>query len=239
MKIVADLHTHTIASTHAYSTISENTLCAKEQGLKAIAMTDHAPKMQDAPHIWHFDAMVILPRYINDVMVIRGAEANCMDINGTIDLPRYTLDRLEWIVASLHGPCIKPGTIEENTQTYINLANNKEVDVIGHATTAEYKWDFEVGIKEIAKTGTFMELNENSINGSFAYENAKIMLDVCKKYGVGICIDTDSHFCQKIGKIPNSTRLLSEIDFPQELIINADWDRLKSHIISKRPDALQ
>lgn len=239
MKIVADLHTHTVASTHAYSTILENSVCAKEQGLTALAMTDHAPTMLDAPHVWHFDAMVLLPRYLNDVMIIRGAEANCIDINGTIDLSPYTLSKLEWIVGSLHGPCITPGTVEENTQTYINLAKNPAVDVIGHATTAEYKWDFEEGLRAIRDTGTFMELNENSINGQYAYEHAKKMLDICRRYEIGICIDTDSHFCQKIGKIPNSTRLLEEISFPSELVVNADWEKLKGHILSKHPDALK
>ena len=32
-KLIADLHSHTLASTHAYSTIYENTLTAREKGL--------------------------------------------------------------------------------------------------------------------------------------------------------------------------------------------------------------
>ena len=60
MKIQADLHTHTIASTHAYSTISENCIWAEKYGLKAVAMTDHAMKMPDSPHVWHFENLKAL-----------------------------------------------------------------------------------------------------------------------------------------------------------------------------------
>lgn len=43
MDIVVDSHTHTIASGHAYSTILENALAAKNKGLKLLCTTDHAP----------------------------------------------------------------------------------------------------------------------------------------------------------------------------------------------------
>ena len=39
--IYADLHTHSIFSKHAYSTIKENIEIAKERKLKYIAITDH------------------------------------------------------------------------------------------------------------------------------------------------------------------------------------------------------
>ena len=47
MKILADTHTHTIASGHAYSTVDENARWAAEQGLRLLALTDHAPAMQN------------------------------------------------------------------------------------------------------------------------------------------------------------------------------------------------
>ena len=45
MRILMDLHTHTVASGHAYSTIMENAKAAAEKGLEGIAMTYHAPAM--------------------------------------------------------------------------------------------------------------------------------------------------------------------------------------------------
>ena len=47
MKILLDTHTHTLASTHAYSTVLEMAKKASEEGLEAIAITDHAPGIPD------------------------------------------------------------------------------------------------------------------------------------------------------------------------------------------------
>lgn len=48
-----DLHMHTFASTHAYSTLSDYIAEAKRKGIKLFAITDHGPDMEDAPHHWH------------------------------------------------------------------------------------------------------------------------------------------------------------------------------------------
>lgn len=60
-RVVADLHCHTVASTHAYSTVTELARAAAEQRLLAIACTDHGPGAPDAPHLWHFGNMDVLP----------------------------------------------------------------------------------------------------------------------------------------------------------------------------------
>ena len=49
-----DLHMHTVASTHAYSTLSDYIAEARRKGIKLFAITDHGPDMADAPHPWHF-----------------------------------------------------------------------------------------------------------------------------------------------------------------------------------------
>lgn len=46
MNIIADTHCHTLASTHAYSTLSEMVHAAAVKGLYAIAITDHGVAMQ-------------------------------------------------------------------------------------------------------------------------------------------------------------------------------------------------
>lgn len=56
-----DLHMHTVASTHAYSTLHDYIAEAKRKGIKLFAITDHGPDMADAPHYWHFVNMRIWP----------------------------------------------------------------------------------------------------------------------------------------------------------------------------------
>jgi len=53
MELLVDLCTYTVSSGHTYSTITENTLVASRRGLKLLGMTDHAPSMPGAPHLYH------------------------------------------------------------------------------------------------------------------------------------------------------------------------------------------
>jgi putative hydrolase len=54
MKPLFDLHTHTIASGHAYSSLKENIEAAAERGLTALGISDHAPAMPGTCHSFHF-----------------------------------------------------------------------------------------------------------------------------------------------------------------------------------------
>lgn len=43
MKIELDVHTHTIASGHAFSTLQEMAQAAADKGLKVLGITEHSP----------------------------------------------------------------------------------------------------------------------------------------------------------------------------------------------------
>lgn len=45
MKTLLDVHTHTIASGHAFSSLQEMTLTAKEKGLDILGITEHGPNI--------------------------------------------------------------------------------------------------------------------------------------------------------------------------------------------------
>ena len=74
MQIIADTHTHTIASTHAFSTAQEMIKSASEKGLYAIALTDHGYNMPGAPKNgeWFFDCLGAIPAYMYGVRVLKG-----------------------------------------------------------------------------------------------------------------------------------------------------------------------
>jgi putative hydrolase len=61
MKLEADLHIHTTASGHGYSTVKEIVEAAAEKELRLIAITDHGLNMPGAPHWYHFTNMISLP----------------------------------------------------------------------------------------------------------------------------------------------------------------------------------
>ncbi len=61
MDILVDLHTHTVNSGHAYSTLTENVTAAVAHGLKAIGITDHGPALPGGAHDYHFWNLRVLP----------------------------------------------------------------------------------------------------------------------------------------------------------------------------------
>ena len=79
------LHTHTLVSGHAYSTIKENVEAAKLAGLKYIGLSEHAPNMPASPHAYYFQNVHVIPRNWR-VRVIQGIEANILDYDGNIDV---------------------------------------------------------------------------------------------------------------------------------------------------------
>lgn len=95
-----DLHMHTVASTHAYSTLHDYIAEAKRKGIKLFAITDHGPDMADAPHYWHFVNMRIWPRLVDGVGILRGIESNIKNIEGEIDCSGPMLTSLDLIIAA-------------------------------------------------------------------------------------------------------------------------------------------
>lgn len=237
MKIIGDMHTHTLASTHAYSTITENCRSAAQRGIKVVAMTDHWGEMPDSPHIWHFDNLRILPRKICGVTVLKGVETNIIDNEGRFDMPRKTLEKLEWVVASMHRQVYQPTTAENHTRAYIKAAQDPIVDVIGHCTTDMFPIDFGRCVKAFKEYGKLVEINESSIlykKGSF--ENSYEVLRLCKKYEVPVVFDSDAHYCDLIGVVDTAQKIAQEVDFPEHLVINADLDKLAEFVHRKHPE---
>ncbi|MFI3207027.1 MAG: PHP domain-containing protein [Clostridia bacterium] len=150
--IIADLHTHTIASTHAYSTVAEMVTSAKNKGLYAIAITDHGKTMYGSPAEYYFDAMKFLPLMQDGVKVISGQETNIIDFSGTIDYNPN--DEVNFVIASVHNipiETLRNPSVEKCTYMYLNVAQNKHVNTIGHSGSELFKYDYEKVIPELRK----------------------------------------------------------------------------------------
>lgn len=232
MKIIADTHTHTIASTHAFSTAQEMIAAAAEKGLYAIALTDHGYAMPGSPGKWYFECLGTIPSTFNGVRVLKGVEANVMDFDGTLDMKDEVLKDLEWVIASIHyGLCKGKASVEKTTNAYLNLAKNPYVKVIGHSGTPKFKYDYEKVIPELARNGKLIEINDNTFySRKQSCENCVEIAKVCKKHGAYIVVNSDAHFSSRVGRCSSAFEMLREIDFPQELIINSDESRFKEYL---------
>lgn len=229
MQLIADLHTHTLSATHAYNTLAEMSARAAELGYAALAVTDHGPAMPDAPHMWHFGNQSALPRVMNGVAMLYGAEANIMDTKGGLDFTHAQLKGMDWVVASIHSPCV-PGllTVREANRIWLAVAENPDVDSIGHSEQQNYRYDYDLVTKAFARNHKVVELNGNSVNvRKDGIPNMRLLLAACLKNGCRIALDTDAHSADQLERNrPALLAMLDEMDFPQELVVNATRENL-------------
>lgn len=236
MKTIADTHTHTLASTHAFSTILENAQYASEHGIRYLANTDHGPALVDAPHFWHFMNQRMLPDELHGVRILRGVEANILNENGDIDITDEVLTHLEWVVASFHGPaCEHKLTRDDCTNAYMRIAENPAVNVIGHSGTAEFAYDYEKLIPIFGQTGKLVEINENSFTvRQSSRDNCIRIAKLCMEHRVPVIVNSDAHFAYKIGHVDKAMAMLESIDFPEELIVNSSIERFEKYLATRK-----
>ena len=231
MKIIADTHCHTLASTHAYSTLTEVARAASEKGLLAVGITDHGKTMPGAPGKWYFHNLSAVPDSLFGVRVLRGIEANIIDFDGELDETPSILEELEWVLVSMHGPTMPAGRKDDYTRAYLRVAENPRVHVIGHCGTEDFRFDYERVLPVFSEKGKLVEINSHSLSTRRgARENCREIALLCKKYRVPIVVNSDAHFHASVGEVEEALRMLDAIDFPEELVANSSRERFERYL---------
>lgn len=235
MDIKTDLHCHTVASTHAFSTVMEIVKEASEKNLEAVAITDHAPGMPDSPHWWHFYCLDELPKELMGVRILTGVELDILDSKGNIDLDECLLKRLDIVVASIHDSIYDDLGQKDATRAYMTALENKYVDILGHSGNPTYRYDIDAVLKRAKELGKFVEINNKTFLAR--PQNAEICKEIAKrakKIGVGIVVNSDAHFCVDVGGFDSAKKMLREIEFPEELIVNRNLETLKKALMPRK-----
>lgn len=230
-----DVHTHTIASGHAYTTLLENAREAANKGIKVLGVSDHGPKMPGGPHIFYFANLRVIPRELFGVKILRGCEANIIDFEGNIDIPERIQKNLDYIIASLHDVCIEPGTTDQNTQAYLKVMDNPEIMIIGHPGNPRFPMDNKAFVKKAKEKDIIIEINSSSFKGSRkgCEETCYNIAKLCKEYGVKIIFGSDAHTCYQIGEFEEAEELIKDLGIPEELIMNRDENKFINYLRSK------
>lgn len=235
MKIIADTHTHTFVSGDAHSTLLENILASKERGLTFLCITEHVNIFPYAPTPQYFKHMVSIPREHLGVQLIRGVEANIIDFAGTVDMPAEILAWLDIVIASFHDLIIDPGTVAEHTHAWLQVAENPDIDIIGHCGDPRYAFDIDQVVAKFAVHGKVVEINNHSFTArAGSREVCSAIAQACMRYTVPVVVSSDAHFVNNIGNFSDAIAMLTDIDFPHELVLNADVERFQRYIDSKK-----
>jgi putative hydrolase len=233
MILEADLHIHTTASGHGYSTIKENVEIASEKGLKMIAITDHGLKMPGAPHWYHFTNLISLPRVMQGVEVLRGVEADILDRQGNIDMPELVLsDYLDIVLAGFHDKTGYSGiSMEENTEAMIAAIKNPYVHIITHPGNPKYPVDVEQVVLTAKAYDKALELNNSSFivrPGSFSY--CSQFARMAKKHNVLVSINSDAHICYNVGENAKAIALALKAGIRKSQILNSSAHKIREYL---------
>lgn len=221
---LVDVHTHTIASGHAYSTLTEMVTAAQQKGLKIYGITEHAPSIPGTCSYLYFRNYGVVPRQWDDMRLLLGAEMNILDTTGKLDAEDMPMKRLDVVIAGIHRLCWTPGTIEENTNGMIKAIQNPYVNIISHPGDGTADLLFEPIVLAAKESGTLLEINNSSLNPyrhkTMAKPNNLEILRLCKKYEVPVILGSDAHISFDIANYCHLPELLQETEFPDALIVN-------------------
>lgn len=242
MHIEVDTHTHTVGSGHSYSTLKENAVAAREAGLRGFVVTDHGPAIPGAgPSFALSSTLRTIPDEIEGVRMFRGTEADIMDTDGSLDIEDQHLAHTDFAVASLHSITFAPGQGEQaNTEAMLRALDNPWIDVIGHPGNPRYPIDTEAFVRAVRDLGKLVEIN----NHSFAYRpgsapNCLTIIRLCRQYDVRVVVSSDAHSCYAVGKFPCAVEALEQEGFPEELVLNADFDRFSAYVKARADRNMQ
>lgn len=251
-EILADLHMHTVASLHAYSSLSEMINASKKAGFKYIAITDHLFQNEDyllqKNETARIEYLSSRMRY-EDIKVIGGVELNLGQT--VIDIDKFKRAQC-WRPLGLHSWFVdfKTMKLEDLYTMFEEKAKEKICTGFAHIErdwyhinpeydnlTPETKKMFE-RIVELAKRENIpLELNETSFVFNFHNPTKQLYywLNIAKELKVPLYMGSDSHFYSEVGHFENSIKALNDVNYPKELIINLDEEKLNKLV----PDILK
>ncbi|MGI6223821.1 MAG: phosphatase [Prevotella sp.] len=233
-KVLLDVHTHTTASGHAYSSLQEMVAAASQKGIKLLGITEHGPSIPGTCKPIYFHNYHCIPRHIDGVRLLMGCEINILNTQGEIDLDDRTMDCLDIRIAGIHGVCWQPGTREENTAGVVKVMRDPRIHIISHPGDGTADLDFPTLVKVSKESHTLLEINNHSFaparHMKGVRENNLEILRLCKDMQVPIILGSDAHISYMIGDYSRLYPLLDAVQFPESLIMNYSLDKFYSYL---------
>lgn len=245
-QLLCDVHTHTMFSRHAYSTIAENVQAASERGIKLLGSADHYSDMlfekQSIKNFQFFVNLEVWPREWLGVRLLRACEADIVDLGGHLfgwniacrasmtgqrypddpTLQEVVFGNLDYVVASIHGKSFTRGaSLVQTTHMYVHALEHPKVLILGHPGRAGVPFDVREVVRAAKAQHKLIEVNDHSLDDKFyerSHEACQKIAEACAEEGVSIAVSSDAHICSDIGRLDHAAAFLDEIHFPQELV---------------------
>lgn len=233
IRLVADLHTHTLASGHAYGTIREQAQAAAEAGLSMLGLTEHAPGVPGTAHPLYFNNLFTIPRTLYGVELFHGSEINVLS-GGELSLEQKWMKKLDYGIVGIHRTCYTDEGIVKNTDNLIKCMTDPKVRFVSHPDDNHTPLDYPALVSAAVELGVALEVNNSSFlkldKRLGCLDNYRAMLALCMEQRCPIVVDSDAHDPSRVGRFEEAVRFLEEVGFDPSLIVNADTDRVRRFI---------
>ncbi|HEX6197666.1 MAG TPA: PHP domain-containing protein [Jiangellaceae bacterium] len=223
-----DLHTHSEWSDGGAS-IKEMATTARALGHEYMALTDHSPRLTVANGLSadrlrrQLDVVAELNEELAPFRILTGIEVNIND-DGTLDQESDLLDRLDIVVASVHGKLRMPS--DEMTRRMCVAISNPHTDILGHCTgrlitgergtRPESTFDHEMVFEACRQFGVAVEINSRPER----LDPPKRLLRVAVETGCEFSIDSDAHAPGQLEWQPYGCDRAAACGVPIDRIIN-------------------
>ena len=231
-KLIVDIHTHTLASGHAFGTIRENAQAAAEQGLTGLGVSEHAPGTPGTCDPIYFRNLRAIPRTLYGVHIYYGVENNML-CDGNLSLPAEILSLLDYGIVGIHGTCYRDQGIEKNTEYLIRCMSDSKIFFVSHPDDSTFPLDYEQIVPAAKELGVALEVNNATVRGGWkknCIQNIRSYLKLCMRYRTNIFVGSDAHDPSQIGRFDEASALLDEIGFDEDLILNNSEKKFREFI---------
>ena len=232
MKMLVDTHVHTNLSNHAYSTIDECARYARLHQLEGIVMADHLNDDISYDILASLLNREVLPSNIYGVQIIRGIEVDIIDVNAHLsgedtkcmfntekNVCEAVLDTSDIVIASVHST-YKGGNLLANTNMFTKILEDPRVNIIGHCIKSNISFEIKEVVNAARIFGKPLEINESTFSNKEKIKYIYELLECCAEEDTMIAIGSDAHCAYDIGRFHKVNSILSEVEFPETLIVN-------------------
>lgn len=229
-EFLLDVHTHTLASGHAYGTIREMAQAAQRKGLALLGFSEHAPGIPGTVDPIYYLNLKVIPRNLFGVEIVHGCEINVLN-GGTLSLEQEFIDFLDYGIVGIHTHCYCDEGRGRNTENLISCMKHEKVFFVSHPDDDHTPLDYEALVDAAKKYHVALEVNNSSLvkqnQRLNCVQNYKTMLRLCMRHQVPIIVSSDAHDPSWVGEFTLAEELLDLVGFDKDLIINTSVEKFK------------
>jgi putative hydrolase len=236
-----DLHVHSVQSFCGFHTVLEIAQIAIRKGVKLVNVSDHGSGLGKLMNFGVITDKRRLPNPVtlpdgSSITILRGIEANIMDVDGNTDIPEKFVPRFDLISIGFHY-CGLPehGSEADNTRALVNVIKRYPIDLITHPCISTYPLDMPTIIELSKEYGFALEINNTNLRVEKTnVDKLKQMIELAIDQGVTLVETSDGHTYTEIGENEKVEQLLNEMGLNGgDFLVNRDDDKLQSFLDSR------